>query len=926
MHPKIISTKDAVAKNRFRDIVQTTGAAVGAAGSVFVLSLPLALHFGARGGSTGQVLPQQPQLTAMLGRMMNDSVIVGNNTSLFQTHSSGALGLAWTLGLSALTVFYGLPLARDAVQKSLLQRFTLDELQVKFPEFKNTSQELFALQTGLKDKALLEPVFTLLKQQEIITPDNSDAVYTVNAQNCTEELYTALFDLGLTIGQTDAVIAYLRNTTEQNAGLFFKRPLTNSPKFIARFAKFTLNEQRALARQVFRAHLPEEQEIKLLNFWHDARKRTIPVEAQIALCIILLLSISTYNFISGHYIPCCPIHESLIELFKGGPWKNYVGAMPGLAEAALLAILMGYFSNLIENTAENKAKNNLLRATSSSLLEKNYMVIQGAQQITVPLENITPQSVLVLKSGQQLPVDAVAIKPMTISEAFRTGESAKIKIEAGQKIHAGSIVLDDLAQVCAVSTYAGSSLAQMAKRIQQALGSKLPTENMVDTVTSYWTAFIGSVSATYFLHTALTKNVQSIKDALIIMVAATPCAIKLAIPIAKYAMLSGLSAAKIILRDLQALNSASKIQTVVFDKTNTLTDMSRLSINELHYSSPNAAKQREALAILYAMELNSNHPIAEEIRKYASQTLGSSPPGREVQDFAVLGGSKAIRGSYLQNGRKQEVVIGSTKYLRDTGLLTGAEFAQVPDNAVVMSIDGELQLYLNYTEKLREDAVETIITLQKMGKKIVTASGDTPQKVDSIAEQINSGLQARGARPLDGVYAGLQPADKINIIRSLQKDANGKKQYVTMIGDGDNDSEAIAAADLGISWNASGLARNGAHVIVTEGDSLAKVVDIFKISRHYSANVLGSAAIAILGNAAIIAGIRTDFIGSKLLYPLGSLLGGEQLGIQLRTGDLLFSMIAHESLSFFAGLNALQLGRKKKTKPPNKDKSQIPQI
>jgi P-type E1-E2 ATPase len=465
----------------------------------------------------------------------------------------------------------------------------------------------------------------------------------------------------------------------------------------------------------------------------------------------------------------------------------------------------------------------------------------------------------------------------------------------------------------------------MEKRIRRVLSNKTAAEHIVDKGASYWAVAVGGFSAMYFIYAALKQDMWALKNALTLMVATTPCALKVALPIAKYSTLSGLTANKIFLRDFKALANASKARTVVFDKTNTLTDMSRISINELHYSQPqSAAEQQQVLELLYAMELNSNHPIATEIVKHISQTLGGSQLPLAIQDFAVLGGSKAIRGSYTVDGQEQDILIGSMQYLRESGLLTAAEFASVSDEAVVMSVNGKLQLWFDYTERLRDDAVDTIIALQKMGKQVVIASGDTQLKVDIIANRINRELLEHRARPLDRVYAGLSPTDKINIIRSLQKDANDQKQYVVMIGDGDNDSEAIAAADFGISWNASGLARNGAHAIVTEGDRLSKIMDIFRMSKRYYSNVLGNAAITVLGNAAIIAGINTDFIGSQLLYPLGEIIGGAKWGVRLRSLDLLIALAAHESLSIFTALNAKKLDRQPGLKTRNKGNPESP--
>ena len=225
-----LSAEESTAK--FPEIANFTAAAAGFAESVFVFTMPLLIHFG-----TGELGGQENQIEGASYNFEGLGRTTGN-ISLYQTHATGTLGIIHTVALTALAIYFGAPLIKEAVQNLRLPRFTLAELQAKFPELNYTDRELFALCTGMQDPALVEQTLALLQRQEVLTPRDTARQYAVNIPDDMEELRTAIFDLGLTIGQTDAVLAYLRNPAAQNAGLFFKPTLLGkllkTEKFVAR--------------------------------------------------------------------------------------------------------------------------------------------------------------------------------------------------------------------------------------------------------------------------------------------------------------------------------------------------------------------------------------------------------------------------------------------------------------------------------------------------------------------------------------------------------------------------------------------------------------------------------------------------------------------------------------------------------------------
>jgi cation transport ATPase len=899
MYCKVIAIDTTAAeKVNFLNLAKTAVAGAGVFYSGFIFTLPLLLHYKPPVSLDKIVSTVQDDFG--FGGMINTAQTLLN----FKTHSAGTLGLAHTVALTLLS-FYGFGLVKDAVQKLRLPRFTLAELQTKFPEFNNINQKLFALQTEVQDQDLLEQVFALLKRQGVIAPLDTDR-YTVNVQNCTEEIRAALFDLGLTIGQTDAAMFYLRNAAERNAELFFKHTLFGARKLVARATLLPRNEQRRLARSVFQEQLTPEREEAFLKSLRIARHRTVSIDTQIALSIILPLSVSIYNFISGDYIPCCPLHYTFIEDSLGGPWQNYAGALPGLAEAAFLAVMHGHLSHVIEELAENKTRKALAEVMSTSQLDEEYLTLQNGRQISTPLENITPRSILTLKKGQMLPVDAVALQQVTVSEAHMTGEPVPVLKMPGQTVLAGAIIMDDTAQAQALRTYADSALVQLEKRIQQAVANKSGAENIVEKFSSWWSPLASVASLGYFIYGVKSGSLLAIKNALTLLVATTPCALQTALPVGKLSATFRLAKDGVVLPGFKFLSAAAKTNIVVFDKTDTLTDSSCLSIHGPHRLVADNSLEQD-LSLLYGLEVLANHPIADEIRKH----IGPQERWTEIKNFQDLG--KAVQGMYTASGQEHTVSVGSLKYLRDEGLLSAAETDGLSEDAVVMAVDGQARLYFEYTETLRADAVDTIIALQKTGRRVVIASGDSRQRVQAAVDLLNEGLLARGAEPLPDidVYAEQRrPEEKEALVRSLQKDSNGVKQYVTMVGDGNNDSAALAAADFGISWSARGLARAAADAIVTDGSHLSKIVDILQMARRYSHNMIQNISLSTILNALIIGGVITGKTG-LMLNAAGSMIN-ENVGLTLLSLDMFISLIAHEGLTVGAALNAARLGKKRK--------------
>ncbi|GBR76278.1 cation transport ATPase PacS [Candidatus Termititenax persephonae] len=926
MYTKVISSK----KDKVLSLakkVGNVGAVAGAGYAAFIFSLPLLIHYGS-GSLGGEVTEALDLLTPNFADLGRDV----QKLSLFKINSSGTLGLAHTIGLT-LTTFYGAGLIKNAVQKLLLPRYTQEELRAKIPELGNLDQKLFALQTGVTDEALLRQVFDLLERQAVVAPQ--DGLYTVKTENCTEELRAALFELGLTIGQTDAAMLYLRDTAEKNAELFFRRTMLGAQKLVARAAALPPDKQRLLAREVFQEQLTPERLEAFTDFLRSARRRTFSIDTQIAFSIVLPFFVSMYNFVSGDYISCCPIHEEAIKECLGIPWQNYGGTLPGLAEAAFLAVMHGHISHILEKHAENIARRELDKVMSVSQLAKEYVTLQNGEQTLTPLEDIAPQSLLVLREGQQLPVDAVATRQIKVSEAQMTGEPVPVLKMPGQTVLAGAVSLEDTAQLRVLRSYADSTLAQQEKQIRLAIESKAAAEGVVESFSKWWSPTMSLFSGAYFTYGVLAAKLPvlqsalrvlfeespklfgllspmgAIKNALTILVATTPCGVHTALPTARLALIWRLAKDRVILRDPKALTAADKTQVIVFDKTDTLTDSSQLSIRGLHYTA-HGVPERD-LALLYALESLAMHPIAEEIRRYIGELTQSRP---FIDNFQNLG--KGVQGTYTADGQEHTVVAGLYEYLRDENLLDAAGTADISEDAVVFAVDGQVRLYFEYTETLRTDAADTVLALQKMGQRVVIASGDSHPRVDTAIGLLNAELLARGAAPLTDIHAKLEPEEKTDLIRSLQRNSGGPRQCVAMVGDGNNDSGALAAADFGISWNAKGLARNAAHALVTDGSQLTKVVDILQMSRRYSHNMLQNIFLSTVGNILIIGGVATGYTGLALNY-VGNFFN-QSVGLTLRTMDMFLSLIMHEGLTFGAALNAVRLMRGRRDRGRRRDK------
>jgi Cu+-exporting ATPase len=477
-------------------------------------------------------------------------------------------------------------------------------------------------------------------------------------------------------------------------------------------------------------------------------------------------------------------------------------------------LILGFL--LLGKALEARAKRRALEALNSLSRLKPVTarrVVDGVETV-VPLEEIRPGDDVLVLPGERFPVDATIVNGRTtVDESMLTGESTPLERSVGGKVLAGSLNYDGAVVCRAESLGEATVLAQITHMVEQAQGSRAPMERLADRASSIFVptvlglavvTFAGWMIATGSLELALANTVA-------VLVIACPCAMGLAVPAALTVAVGRGAQLGVLLKGGEALERLGKLDAVVLDKTGTLT-VGRPVLQAVHVltalentvaagsgnpstaSTSAACSEEELLRLAAAAEERSNHPLAHAVVDYAQQRGLSWKAAEEVQILPGRGLSARVEG--------RDCLLGNEALLAEfmVKLPEGAPAAESGMTRLWMALDRRPVGYFDARDALRPDAAEAVADLKRAGLRVVMLTGDSKAAAEPIARQAG----------INEVEAGLDPAGKLDRIRSLQK--RGLK--VAMVGDGINDAAALAQADAGIAMG------SGADLAQEAGDVL----------------------------------------------------------------------------------------------------------
>jgi Cd2+/Zn2+-exporting ATPase len=475
-----------------------------------------------------------------------------------------------------------------------------------------------------------------------------------------------------------------------------------------------------------------------------------------------------------------------------------------------VAVMLFYaVGELFQNAAVNRAKSNI-----KALLDvrpNEALVYRNNDFISVNPETVEIGEKVQVRVGEKVPLDGILLSDKgSFNTAALTGESKPNTISKSEKVFAGSINLDGVIEIKTTKEFKDSSIARILDMVQNATARKSKTELFIRKFARIYTPIVVflAIGVTFLPYFFVDDYVfrDWLYRALIFLVISCPCALVISIPLGYFGGLGAASKNGILFKGASFLDAMTKINTLVMDKTGTVTK----GVFKIKEVKAIGWEETEFMKYLMAMEEQSTHPIAKAILEYKAD--GEDFNATEVSEIA----GKGLKG--IVNGKS--VLVGNKTLMTANNIEVAKETNSIVESIVLVAIDKKFAGYVVIADELKEDAKETIINLRKIGiTTIMMLSGDK----DSITQKVASELNIKQAK------GGLLPEDKLNEVEILKQNPENK---IAFIGDGINDAPVLAASDVGIAMGGLGsdVAIETADVII-QTDQPSKVVRAIKIGR-----------------------------------------------------------------------------------------------
>lgn len=455
------------------------------------------------------------------------------------------------------------------------------------------------------------------------------------------------------------------------------------------------------------------------------------------------------------------------------------------------------------------------------------VVAEDGTETTVDVDSILPGQVLRVRPGESIPVDGVVLEGSSaVDESALTGESIPVEKTAGATVNAATVNRTGSFTFRATRVGADTSLAKIIQLVEDANATKAPIARMADKVAGVFVPVVFVISVvTFVAWMVLTGSVnEALTSAVAVLVISCPCALGLATPVAIMVGTGKGAEMGILFKSAEALENLRSVGTVVLDKTGTVTRgkpaVTDIVVVARADGSP-AMSEKALLKLAAALERSSEHPLAEAIM---AECESRGIVARTVEDFAAVPG----RGVTAREGQNV-IAAGNVRLMVELGAKVPAglaeQFAAEGKTPLFFAKNGELVGTIAVADEVKETSAEAIAALRKLGVDVRMLTGDNRVTAEAIARRV--GLSS------EQVIADVLPADKERHVRELQ-DAGGK---VAMVGDGINDSPALARADVGLAiGTGADIAKEGADVVLMRSD-LMDVARAIELSRATIRNI-----------------------------------------------------------------------------------------
>jgi Cu+-exporting ATPase len=478
-------------------------------------------------------------------------------------------------------------------------------------------------------------------------------------------------------------------------------------------------------------------------------------------------------------------------------------------------ILVGRFLEMRAKHSAGDALRSLL-----ALGAKYATVVRDGVEVSIPASVVREGDMIVVRPGEKIAADGVVAEgASSIDMSMVTGESVPVDVVVGDSVTSATVNMNGRIVVRATRVGAETTFARMAKLVREAQATKAPVQKFADKVSSIFVPTVFFISAAtlagwlYFDGDAS----KAFTAAVAVLIIACPCALGLATPTALMVGSGRAAQMGIVIKGIDVLQSTRRIDTVVLDKTGTVTTGVMTLVDVM---CVDGVTRDEALKNAGAVEKSSEHPIARAIVRAAEEEVGVLPPLDEFESLPGVGASGRIGGTIITVGREEmfrERLVILPKVIRDA--LTSSR--ELGHTAVIVTWGGQAKAVISLADQPKPTSAEAIASLRLMGLAPILLTGDNATTARAIAESV--GIETDEHH----LYAGVMPEDKVAVVRDLQE----RGYAVAMVGDGVNDAAALTQADVGIAMGGgTDVAMQASDLTIVNGD-LRSVPDAIRLSR-----------------------------------------------------------------------------------------------
>ena len=513
---------------------------------------------------------------------------------------------------------------------------------------------------------------------------------------------------------------------------------------------------------------------------------------------------------------------SMIMIISGTSVETY---MKGLYfESAGMILTLVSLGKFLENLSKSKTTNAIKKLTE--LAPQKAVLLSNGEEREIPVEDVKVGDIIIVKNGEKVPVDGeIAEGGASFDQSNITGESLPVYKTVGEEVFSSTIITAGYVKLRATKVGKDTSIANIIKLVEEASNSTAPISKLADKISGVFVPVIFGIAAITFVVNLLLQLYSvgaplfaatelAFRFAITVVVIACPCALGLATPVAIMVGTGKGAENGLLIKNAEILEKAHLIKTVVLDKTGTITEGKPKVEDFTVFSGEN---RLSILAAIYALENNSEHPLARAITEYAKE---KNTPLYAAEKYEFIEG-KGIKGTV----NNDEYFVGNAKIydelqlIKDDAFLDAEKKAKDGKTPLIIFKNGKPAGIIAVKDRVRKNSKAAIKALKDRGIKVVMLTGDNRAAAEIIAKETG----------VDQVIADVFPADKSRIINSLKTDKN---HLVAMVGDGVNDAPALSTADIGIAIG------GGSDVAIESGDvvllrkSLTDVINYIDLSKR----------------------------------------------------------------------------------------------